>query len=112
MKINREVLNDIVVLRLKGRMMGGPGDAGQFDKEFNDIIANGPRRVLIDLAGLTLINSTGLGILISNRTRLGNADGILKLVNVPKRIMSALQITWLDKEFEFFREEEEALASF
>lgn len=112
MKINREVVDDVVVLRFEGKMMGGPRDAASVDKEIDAVLKDGPPRVLMDLEGLTLINSTGLGILVSNQKRLGEAEVALKLVNVPQRIGAAMQITWLTKVFDLYRDEGEALASF
>ena len=77
-----------------------------------DAIDEGRPNVIVDLGDVTLVNSTGLGILVSNLITLRRCGGDLKLLRVPKRIGSALQTTWLDHVFDLHDVEEEALTSF
>lgn len=111
MKIAREDHDEVVILRLDGKLMGGP-DAGTMKTAIGDAVEEGKRAVLVDLAKVPLINSTGLGILVSSQSTLRNHEGTLKLLNVPTRIASALQTTWLDRVFESFDDEGSAIASF
>ena len=111
MKIAREDKGDVVVLRLDGKLVGGP-DAGDMKTLINDIIEEGKRSVVVDLSRVPLINSTGLGILVSSHSTLRRSEGVVKLINVPDRIASALQTTWLDSVFETFDNEQAAIASF
>jgi anti-sigma B factor antagonist len=112
MKIESENKGGVTVLRLHGKMMGGPADSGALGGHVNAAIERGGAKLLLDLGGLTLVNSTGLGILVTNHTRIRRADGVLKIVNIPDRIGAAFQMTWLDKVFDLYEDEAKALASF
>ncbi len=111
MKVQREEKDGVVVLRLEGKLMGGP-DADVIHAAVKEAISQGKRNVLIDLADVSWVNSTGLGILITNYTTLKQNEGMLKLVNVSKRIESILMVTKLNTVFESFSSETDALASF
>ncbi len=111
MKISREDMDRIVVLRMEGKLLGGP-TAGDVKTMIQDAIDEGKANVIIDLGGVTLANSTGLGILVSALVTLRRHGGDLKLLRAPKRIGSALQITWLDRVFDLYDSEESVLASF
>ncbi len=111
MKVEREEKEGIVVLRLEGKLMGGP-DADVIHAAVKDAISEGKRHVLVDLGEVSWVNSTGLGILITNYSTLKKSEGSLKLVNVNKRIESILMVTKLNTVFETFPSESDALASF
>lgn len=111
MKIKREEKDGVVVLRLDGKLMGGP-DADTMKAHIQQAIDEGNPRVLIDLANVPWMNSTGLGILIANYTTLTRAEGKMKLMNVSSRINSVLIITQVGTVFETFSDEKSALASF
>jgi len=110
-KIDKQMKNDVVILRLSGDLTGGP-DAVLFHDMIKQIIADGNKKVLADLGKVMIVNSTGLGILIAALTSMKNAGGILKLLNVSKRVESLLMVTKLILIFDVFENENEALASF
>lgn len=111
MKIDKQTKNDVVILRLSGDLTGGP-DAALFHDTIKQIIADGHKKVLADLGKVMIVNSTGLGILIAALTSMKNAGGILKLLNVSKRVESLLMVTKLILIFDVFENENEAMASF
>ena len=111
MKYKREDKGNVTVLRLEGKLMGGP-DADEFKKVVKQIVADGGKNVLVDLGKVSWVNSTGRGILISNYTTLKNQGGSLKLVHVNQRIRQIFTVTKLHMIFDTFEDEEEALASF
>jgi anti-sigma B factor antagonist len=75
-------------------------------------IAQGRKKILVDLGKVSWINSTGLGILIAGYTSVQDAGGQFKLANISGRIESILMVTKLAAIFESYESEEEALASF
>lgn len=111
MKIQREDSGSVAILRLSGKLMGGP-DAEAFQSVVQTVLDQGCRHLLVDLGEVNWINSTGLGILISSYTTLRKRGGQLKLLNVSKRIESILMVTKLNTYFESFQDEMRALESF
>jgi anti-sigma B factor antagonist len=111
MKISRKDRDDVVVLALSGKLMGGP-DADKFHDQIRRILDEGHRQIVIDLADVEWINSTGLGILIAAHSTVSKADGRMKLLKVSKRVDSILMVTRLNMIFESYDDEAQALASF
>ncbi len=111
MKIKRDDNGEVTVLRLEGKLMGGP-DAEEFKQVIKDLLGGGRKKVLVDMGKVSWVNSTGLGILISGYTTLQNQEGVLKLVNVNKRIDQIFMVTKLNTIFDSFDDETRALASF
>jgi anti-sigma B factor antagonist len=68
--------------------------------------------MLLNLAEVSYIDSSGIGELVSGFTTVSNAGGSLKLLNLTKRIQDLLQITKLYTIFEVFDDEAAALATF
>ena len=91
--------------------MGGPDTSLLHDK-LHEYIEQNKRQVVIDLADVDWMNSTGLGILIAGYTTLRNNQGELKLANVTDKIQSLLTITKLVSVFEAYDSVDEAIASF
>jgi len=111
MKISRSDKSGVVVLSLSGKLMGGT-DADKFHDQIKSILDEGARHVLVDLANVSWVNSTGLGILISAHATVSNAEGQMKLCHVSKRVDSILMVTRLNMIFESYDDEAQALASF
>ncbi|MFQ5869867.1 MAG: STAS domain-containing protein [Candidatus Zixiibacteriota bacterium] len=111
MKLSSRQVGDVAVLEPKGKIMGGP-DATLLHDQLHDLIRENQKNVVIDLAKVDWMNSTGLGILISGLTTLRNNGGELKLANVTEKIESLLTITKLITVFENYDSVEEAVGSF
>jgi len=111
MKLTDREEGGVVVLEPKGKIMGGP-DATLLHDKLYECIQEGKKQVVIDLAGVDWMNSTGLGILIQGFTTLRNSEGKLKLARVPEKIRSLLKITKLVSVFEAHETVEEAVESF
>jgi anti-sigma B factor antagonist len=111
MRLSDREQDGVVILSPKGKIMGGP-DASLLHDKLYEYIEQNKKRVVIDLAQVDWMNSTGLGILISGYTTLRNSDGELKLANVTEKIQSLLTITKLVTVFEAYDSIEEAVQSF
>ncbi|OFV95481.1 MAG: anti-anti-sigma factor, partial [Acidobacteria bacterium RIFCSPLOWO2_02_FULL_60_20] len=79
---------------------------------FQDLITRGQKKVLLNLADVNYIDSSGLGALVSGFTTLTNQQGQLKLLNLAKKVQDLLQITKLLTVFEVYEDEKAALKSF
>lgn len=111
MKYNREDSGEVTILRLEGKLMGGP-DADEFKRVVKELVAEDRTGILVDMGKVSWVNSTGLGILISNYTTVKNSGGTLKLMGVNKRIDQIFMVTKLHTIFDTFEDEAKALASF
>jgi anti-sigma B factor antagonist len=111
MKLTSRERDDVMVLEPKGKIMGGP-DATALHDQLHEFIDQNKKKVVIDLAKVDWMNSTGLGILISGLTTLRNNGGELKLANVTEKIQSLLTITKLITVFECYDSVEDSVASF
>ena len=111
MKIKNQAEGDIMVLSLSGKIMGGP-DHEKFHAEIKTLIAEGFVDVLLNMAKVNWINSTGLGVLVSAFHTLKKNGGQLKICEVSERIDNILNVTQLKLVFETYETQEQALASF
>jgi anti-sigma B factor antagonist len=111
MDIKERVVNGVSVLDLSGKIVLGEGD-GQVRDRIKDLLADGQKKILLNLGEVNYIDSAGLGALISSYTTVKRQGGQLKLENLTKRIQDLLAITKLITVFETFDNEAEALASF
>ncbi len=68
--------------------------------EFFDIISSGEKKIVIDLSGTEMIDSSGLGLLISTRNTLLDAGGSeVEIVNITSDIMQLFKVMRLDNHF-------------
>ena len=111
MEIVERTVNDVTVLDLKGKMTLGEGDELLKDK-INTMLANGKRKMVLNLEGVPYIDSAGLGEIVRTFTTVSRQGGKLKLLNLTKRIEDLLSITKLLTVFETFDSEADAIKSF
>jgi anti-sigma B factor antagonist len=83
--------------------------AGRFAQEFERTAERGARRVIVDLVGLTFIDSVALGVLTEEARRLRAAGGTCIVVSQDPRILRVFEITGLDRIFRIERSLAEAV---
>jgi anti-sigma B factor antagonist len=111
MKIKVTERYEAVILELKGNVMGGE-DTKDFNDLLHKLIDDGKKNIIIDLADVKFMNSSGLGMLIGGLTTMKKANGHLKLARVTDKIESLLIITKLITIFEFYENVDLAIKSF
>jgi anti-sigma B factor antagonist len=102
---------EVTVIVLTGNLMGGP-DASALNATLHELVDAGTRRVVLDLAGVQFMNSSGLGLLIGGASLLKNAGGALKIAGASEKILTLIRITKLGGIFETYPGVEDAAASF
>jgi anti-sigma B factor antagonist len=85
--------------------------APQLHEALDSAIDAGARLLLVDLAEVAFIDSTGLGVLIGAAKRLHSADGALAIVCPHEKIRRIFQITGLDQVFAMHTSRDEALST-
>ena len=111
MKMSVVEQGDVVIIELKGKIMGGP-DASLLNDKLHELIDNKKNKVVVDLSKVNWMNSSGLGILIGGLTTMKNNNGDLKLARITDRIENLLIITKLITVFDTFETVEEAVQNF
>ena len=102
---------DIAVLDLRGRIRISGGTLA-LHRSIRCLVTEGKMKILLNLAGVTHIDSTGLGELISSYVTLSNIGGQVKLVHLTERLQDIMTITKLVTVFDVYDNEADALASF
>ncbi|MFQ5652429.1 MAG: STAS domain-containing protein [bacterium] len=111
MQINEGRQADVVILTLKGKLMGGPETQAVHEK-CKELAAKKDLKVVIDLSRVKWMNSSGLGAIMGSMTTLKGAGGELKLANVTDKVKSLFMITKLITIFDTHESVEEAVKSF
>jgi len=75
-----------------------------------EVLKSQPRRLIVDLADVSYMDSSGVGTLVDALRRVHGYGGKMALVAVAPRVLSVLQITKLDQFFEIHSTVQEALA--
>ena len=110
LKLTIPTVHDILVVNCDGRLVFGE-ESAELRDTVKKLLAQSNQLVL-NLGGVTYIDSGGLGTLVSLYTTAHNAGGSIKLSNLTQRVGDLLQVTKLLTVFEVYPTEEEALQSF
>ena len=111
LRISVRHARNVAVMDLNGRLtLGEP--AGELRDTLKDLLSRGQKNILLNLADVGYIDSSGLGELVGGFATVGNRGGRLKLLNVRERVHELMQITKLYSVFEVFTAEGEAIDSF
>lgn len=97
--INERRVGNVTVLDLKGRVRIGGGTVS-LHKSIRCLVAEGKTEILLNLAGVTHIDSSGLGELISSHVTVNNKGGQIKLIHLTESLRELMTITKLQTVFE------------
>ena len=104
---NREV-DGVAVLSLEGRIVLGE-ETNALREKVKDLIAGGKKKVVLNMNDVTLIDSSGLGALVSAHSSAKSKGASLRLCNLGSRFKELLQITKLLTVFEVSDTEADAV---
>ena len=104
-------VDSVTVVDVSGRIT-----LGEACKELRELIrgelSKGHKNLLLNLADVTYIDSSGIGELVSAFTAVSSQGGKLKLLNLTKKVHDLLQITKLYTVFDIHNDEAGAVSSF
>ena len=102
---------DVTILDMTGEVRIGEGAISLRDS-IRNLADQGKNKVLLNLAGVKYMDSSGVGELIANYTTIKRQGGQLKLLNLTQKIQDLLTITKLLTVFDVYENEADALNSF
>jgi anti-sigma B factor antagonist len=111
LNISERQAGDVTILDLTGRITIGEGSVA-LRTAIRRLLSEGKKNILLNLGGVSYIDSSGIGELVSSFTTVKKEGGSLKLLNLTQKVQDLLAITKLLTVFDVYENEDEALASF
>lgn len=106
----RQVENVATVVAPTGRLdvAGAPA----LKEAISEAVKEGPRHIVIDMEGVSFVDSTGLGSVIAALKQVRGNQGELRLAAPNQQVRVVLELTTLDRVFPYYATVEEALTGF
>jgi anti-sigma B factor antagonist len=111
MKATSRTANGVEIINLQGKITIGAGDS-QLREVITNSLNAGKNNLLLDMSGVTTIDSSGIGELVGSYTTVTNRGGKLKLLHLPAKLNELLHVTQLITVFEVYENEQDAVSSF
>jgi anti-sigma B factor antagonist len=111
LKIKERHIEDVTVLDLDGHLRIGAGSL-ILHNTVSRLLKEGREKILLNLAGVAYVDSSGLGELISSHIALNEKGGQIKLLHLTQRVREVMAITKLLTVFDIYESRSEALDSF
>ena len=111
LQIDERETHGVTVLTLTGQMLIDDGDLA-FGRRINDLIARDRVRILIDLAAVTAIDSSGVGMMAAKLKDLRKRAGDMRLLRLSTHGHRLFNVLKLKTTFEVFDDEATALRSY
>jgi anti-sigma B factor antagonist len=111
LEVNQRQAGDVTILDMSGAVRMGEGSITLRDA-IRGLADEGKKKIILNLAGVKYVDSSGIGELIANYTTVSRQGGQLKLLNLTDRIQNLLVITKLLTVFDAYEDESEAIKSF
>jgi len=111
LNISERQAGDVTVLDMDGKITIGEGSVA-LRSAVRRLLEEGKKKILLNLARVGYIDSSGIGELVSSYTAINKDGGQLKLLNLTQKLQDLLTITKLLTVFDVYDTEPEALNSF
>ncbi len=111
MQIDSRTVGDIHVLDCHGKLKLGD-DTQVIRNNISDILKDGGKKIVLNLADVPYIDSSGIGELVSAYTTVTNRGGQLRLLNLTKKVYESLSIMKLLFVFQVYDNEQTTVESF
>lgn len=111
MKATTRTVDGVEVISLVGKITIGSGDT-QLRDVIGTALSSQKTNILLDMSGVTTIDSSGIGELVGSYTTVANRGGKMKLLHLPAKLNELLHVTQLITVFEVYDDESEAIRSF
>lgn len=111
MTITFREISHVTIVDINGRITLGD-ETGKLREAVRKLISDGKKKIVLNLAHVDYIDSSGVGELVSSFTAVRNAGGELKLLNLTKKVHDVLYVTKLYTVFDIKEDEFNAVKSF
>lgn len=112
MQLEERIAGNVAIIKVTGDITLNKGGDVLLKDKVQSLLQQGQKDLLIDLSGVSYVDSAGLGEIVQAYATTKNRGGALKLLHVTKRLKDLLVVTKLLTVFDTFDNEAEALASF
>jgi anti-sigma B factor antagonist len=103
---------DVTILDLRGRSTIDAGESELLDSHLQKLVANGARKLLLNLADLTRVDSSGISVIVGTCVSLRRQGGDLRVLRPRGLVLEVFRVLRLPEAIPSFEDEAEALASF
>jgi anti-sigma B factor antagonist len=111
LKITERVVDGVTVLALEGRIVLGE-ESNALREKVKSLLAAGQKKIVLNMADVTYIDSSGLGTLVALHTSAKSQGASMKISNLGSKFQEILQVTKLVTVFDTYATEAAAVASF
>jgi anti-sigma B factor antagonist len=112
MNIDQKVTGDVMVVKVNGDITLNQGGDVLLKDKIQSLLQQGHKKLVLDLGGVSYVDSAGLGQLVQIHSTAKSNGGSLRIANVTKKLKDLLVVTKLVTVFDSYDSEAEALASF
>jgi anti-sigma B factor antagonist len=110
-KVGTRQVGDVTIADVAGKLTLGEASSA-LREALRGLVSQGHKKILVNLSGVTYLDSSGIGELVAGYTTLASAGGKLKLVNLGSKVQNPLQTTKLYTVFDVFENEIDGVKSF
>ena len=111
LEIEQREREGIIILECKGRIVAG-SEVAEYRAELERLTTADLVNIILDLAAVDFIDSTGLGAMVMTNSAVRKKNGKIKLLRLNKRHVELLVVTKLTTMFEIYDDEQDAVNSF
>ncbi len=111
LRINERDVNGVTVVDIDGRIVLGE-ESNAFRERIKGLLAAGKKKIVLNLANVTYIDSSGLGTLVATFHSARSQGATMKLANLGAKFKEVLQVTKLITVFDTYDSETAAIQSF
>ncbi len=104
-------VGNVAIVDLSGKVTLGE-NTGILRDELKSVLAQGNKNIILNMAGVSYVDSAGLGELVGVYTTAANQGGAVKLLHLQGKMKDLMQVTKLHTIFPSFEDEQKAIASF
>lgn len=107
----KQIAPDITVLEMNGRIILG-NNSREVELKLAELLNDQIRKIIFDLSGVTMLDSTGVGILVVSQAKIKKEGGELRIAGATGVVSEILQMTSVDKLVRIFPTAAAAAANF